>query len=521
MIYKKLRLVLGDQLNAQHSWYKQKNEDTLYLIAELKQEAVYTTHHIQKIVAFFCAMEQFAIGLEKAGYNVLHLTLDDTATYPDLPSLLMDIISQYKITCFEYQLPDEHRLREQLYNFCQSTEIHSHAFESEHFFLRDDELYQFFKAGKSHRLENFYRKMRKQFHILMNDDEPLGGKWNYDAANRNKLKNDDLAEIPMPMVFDNNIKHIVHRLNKHKIKSIGTIGSALLWPVTRSQANELLIFFCQVCLKHFGTFQDAMTGKLVHLDQDSGWSLYHSRIAFALNTKMLSPDHVIQTAIYYYERSEGEISIAQIEGFVRQIIGWREFVRGIYWANMPNYATLNFLNAKNSLPNWFWNGDTKMHCLAHAISQSLNFSYAHHIQRLMVTGNFCLIAGIDPDQVEQWYLGIYIDAIEWVEMPNTRGMSLFADGGLLATKPYAASGNYTKKMSDYCSSCQYQVNETITENACPLNALYWHFMHTHSERFATNPRTKMVYANWYRKDETQQNAILAKAASILKKLDAL
>ena len=229
---------------------------------------------------------------------------------------------------------------------------------------------------------------------------------------------------------------------------------------------------------------------------------------------------VIETALRYFDDNE-QIDLAQIEGFIRQILGWREYIRAVYWSNMPDYAALNILSADRPLPEFFWTGDTKMACVKQAIDQSLNYAYAHHIQRLMVTGNFAMLAGIDPQQVDQWYLGIYIDAIEWVEMPNTRGMSQFADGGLIATKPYAASGSYINKMSDYCRDCHYSVKERFTENACPFNSLYWHFMHRHSDKFARNQRTAMAYRTWNKMDAQVQEKLLQKATLYLNNLDAL
>ena len=518
---KRLRLILGDQLNAQHSWFQQKESDTLYLIAELHQEATYTQHHAQKICAFFAAMEHFASALQNAGFNVMHMTLDETLPYSDLTALLTEIISRYQIAAFEYQLPDEHRLRAQLAQFCQTLAIESHSIETEHFYLSDQEIALYFKKNVSHRLEHFYRKMRTRFNLLMIDGEPEGGQWNFDKENRHKFKPDELAEIPEPLNFANNVSEIWQRIQRHNISTIGKVQESLLWPVNRKQASDLLHYFCRYCLAKFGKFQDAMTGSLQCFDQDRGWSLYHSRLSFALNTKMLSPQYVVDTAIDYYRNSNCNISIAQIEGFTRQILGWREFVRGIYWANIPDYSTLNHLNAAQALPSWFWTGDTKMRCLSHAISQSLDFAYAHHIQRLMVTGNFCLIAGINPDQVDQWYLGIYIDAIEWVEMPNTRGMSQFADGGIVGSKAYAGSGSYINRMSDYCRDCHYQVTESYGESACPLNALYWHFMVRHQEKFSANPRNRMVYANWQKKSKQDQELILKTAQKRLAQLSSL
>lgn len=519
--YKTLRLILGDQLNASHSWFKKIQPNTLYIIAELKQEATYTKHHKQKIAVFFAAMEQFAQALIKEGHHVTHLTLDDTKAFKHLPALIRDLCKLHQIEQFEYQLPDEYRLRQQLQDLCKDLSIVSQAASSEHFYLPDDEINLYFNKGKRHRLETFYRKMRKRFNVLMEDDMPTGGEWNYDQNNRNKLKPADLVEIPTPLMFANDISEILERIERHNIKTIGYATDEVLWPVNYKQATELLTFFCQTCLPKFGKFQDSMTGKLSLFDEDRGWSLYHSRISFALNCKILSPKQVIDTAIASFHESNGEIDIAQIEGFVRQIIGWREFVRGIYWANMPDYAQLNNLSATRALPSWFWNAKTDMNCLHHAIKQSLEFSYAHHIQRLMVTGNFCLLTGIQPDQVDGWYLGIYIDAIEWVEMPNTRGMSQFADGGIVGSKAYAASGNYIKKMSDYCGDCSYKVNEIDTENACPLNSLYWNFMETNQATMATNPRTKMVYSNWLKKPDSQKESILNKAQYYLDNIENL
>ena len=294
-----------------------------------------------------------------------------------------------------------------------------------------------------------------------------------------------------------------------------------MWPVNRNQAIELLDFFCQACLPKFGQFQDALTGKLRVLSDDKGWSLYHSRLSFAINAKILSPRLVINKVVEHYQHNKNSIDIAQVEGFVRQILGWREFVRGIYWANSPSYQSLNHLNATRALPSWFWTGKTKMQCMSHAITQSLQFSYAHHIQRLMVTGNFCLLIGAHPDEVDAWYLGIYIDAIEWVEMPNTRGMSQFADGGIVGSKAYAASGNYINKMSDYCGECHYQVKQSNGDKACPMNSLYWHFMDRNESLMGNNPRNAMVYKNWHKKPESDRQAILQQAEQYLIHIEQL
>ncbi|WP_298635331.1 cryptochrome/photolyase family protein [uncultured Umboniibacter sp.] len=514
--FRTLRLVLADQLNAQHHWYHDVDESVVYLLAELRQETDYTTHHVQKVCSFFAAMEAFANDLRTSGHHVVHLTLDDTADFCNLDALLEYFLEAYSIAKIEYQLPDEYRLRRQLSQFLTQKEIPCSAVDSEHFLISDHEIESYFQEAKAHRMEAFYRKMRQRFDILMVDGKPEGGAWNYDQNNRQKLKAEHLASIPIPLKLTNDVSKILKRLQRHGVQTIGEADTHLLWPINRVQAIEQLDFFCHFCLPCFGQFQDAMTA-----NSESAWSLYHSRISFALNAKILSPLEVIDVAIQYYRANPTTIDIAQIEGFVRQILGWREFVRGIYWANMPKYSTLNTLTATRPLPEWFWTGNTKMRCQRFAIEQSLQFSYAHHIQRLMVTGNFCLIAGIHPDEVDNWYLGIYIDAIEWVELPNTRGMSQFADGGLLASKAYAASGNYVNKMSDYCKDCFYSVKAVMGERACPLNSLYWHFMSRHEDKFSVNRRNRMVYANWRKKSPQEQRTILHQADLYLKDLNQL
>ncbi len=513
--FRKLRLVLGDQLHSGHSWYQQVDDEVLYVIAELRQETDYVKHHLQKICAFFAAMQAFATELQQAGHTVLHLTLDDTARHSNIVGLLDELCSNYAVAELDYQQPDEYRLAQQLQEMTIAG-VNIRCSDSEHFLLPFTDIEQHFVAGKHQRMETFYRKMRRQHQILMEGDKPLGGQWNYDADNRNKLRAVDLASIPEPLVFGNPVGAIRRRLERHRVVTFGACDETLLWPVSRAQSLQLLDYFCQHALYRFGTFQDAMTCRSEHQ-----WSLYHSRLSFALNSKMLHPMEVIESALRYQRQHSSDISLAQVEGFVRQILGWREHVRGIYWSNMPAYSELNALNASRPLPGYFWSGKTRMRCLQATIDQSLQFAYAHHIQRLMISGNFCLLAGIDPAQVDAWYLGIYVDAIEWVELPNTRGMSQFADGGLLATKPYAASGNYVNKMSDYCDDCFYQVKQKHGSSACPLNSLYWHFMVQHRERLQGNPRIGMVYRNWDKQSDEQRSATLDRAQWCLQHIENL
>lgn len=516
MAYQTVRLILGDQLNLQHSWFSDVENGVLYLIAELKQESEYVTHHIQKQVAFFLAMESFANTLAEQGHHVEHLTLDDSARFESLDELIFAKCLHHGADYFQYQRPDEWRLLKQLRQIALP-DIAVKEVDTEHFLLPFSEIEALFPKGKAIVMDRFYRKMRKKHGMLMeSEDKPLGGKWSFDADNRNKLKSNDLNDLPAPLLFANSTDDVIDRMVRHDIESIGEIGQQLLWPINREQSLNLLAHFCQICLPNFGRFQDAMTA-----EHESMWSLYHCRLSFSLNSKMLSPLEVLYAAINTYSESEGSISLAQVEGFVRQILGWREYIRGMYWSNMPEYQHKNALEAHRALPKFYWTGETKMRCMQHAISQSLEFAYAHHIQRLMVTGNFALLTEIDPDKVEEWYLGIYVDAIEWVEMPNTRGMALYADGGLIATKPYCSSGGYINKMSDYCGGCYYNVKERSGEQACPFNGFYWRFMHKHRDKLARNPRVAMIYRTWDRMAPEVQDEHLTTAEANLARIDEL
>ncbi|MBO6657543.1 MAG: cryptochrome/photolyase family protein [Pseudomonadales bacterium] len=510
----RLRVILGDQLNEAHSWFSDKDEQTLYVIAELHEEATYVTHHVQKICAFFLAMQTFAESLEANGHKVLHLSLDDTHDTPDVGALLTRLASEQNATVIEYQRPDEQRLLNQL-RVLSIPGVEILECDTEHFLVPFEELGKHFQQGKAHRMETFYRKMRQRHQVLMKDGQPLGGKWNYDASNRKKLKKADLAVIPTPLTFAHDVTAILGRLTRHNIEHIGSEKKQIWLPVSRNESLQLLDWFCESALPRFGDFQDAMTDQSEH-----AWSLFHSRLSFSINTKILHPVEVIEAAVNAYHSNDA-IDISQVEGFVRQILGWREFIRGIYWANMPGYKSLNELNAERPLPDYFWSGDTQMNCVKQAVTQSLDYAFAHHIQRLMVTGVFGLIAGIHPDEMDAWYLGVYVDAHEWVEMPNTRGMSQFADGGLVASKPYAASGNYINKMGDYCQSCHYNVKEKVTEDACPFNALYWHFMLRHRDRFESNPRIGMVYRSWDKQDSQVQKLTMKKGDDLLETLSEL
>jgi deoxyribodipyrimidine photolyase-related protein len=361
-------------------------------------------------------------------------------------------------------------------------------------------------------MENFYRYMRKKHQVLMLGNQPLGGKWNFDHDNRKTWKEN--FPIPKEIAFQNDATAIQNDLQKVTYESFGEINwQNISWPINEKQALTTLQYFIQNLLPYFGDYQDAMHTKEKYL--------FHSRLSFAMNAKIISPKKVVDKVVEAYHQNPDLIGLSQVEGFVRQIIGWREYVRGIYWKEMPVYAQKNELQNYNRLPNYFWTGETNMQCMKKAIGQSLTESYAHHIQRLMVIGNFSLLTQIHPNEVDAWYLGVYIDAIEWVEMPNTRGMSQYADGGILATKPYVSSGSYINKMSNYCGNCAYKVKEKTSENACPFNSLYWHFLQEKQPYLQNNQRMQMMYALLNKMPESEKEAIQKRALYLMENLNNL
>ena len=509
---KTLRLILGDQLNSNHSWFKTVDDSVVYILMEIRTETDYAKHHIQKVVGIFSAMQAFFSELQSNNHRVLYIHLNDETNLQSFEENILNLISEYNFTHFEYQLPDEYRVDIILKNLCQLLSISSSVADSEHFFTSRTELGDFFEGKKTFLMENFYRSMRKKHHVLMEGDKPLTGQWNYDDENRKKLPKNH--KPISPLVFSNDVSIIFEEINKANIQTIGYIdASDFVWPINRKQSLQLLDFFVTECLHLFGSYQDAML--------PNEWSLYHSRISFSMNVKMISPQEVIDRAIEEWKLRPDEIEYNQLEGFVRQIIGWREYMRGIYWLKMPEYAKLNFFGNHEKLPDWFWTGKTKMNCLKDAINQSLNYAYAHHIQRLMITGNFALLAGIHPDEIDAWYLGIYIDAFEWVEITNTRGMSQFADGGIVGTKPYVSSASYIDKMSNYCGTCFYKKAVKTGEKACPFNSLYWNFYDKNENKLGKNPRIGMMYNVWRRMKSDHKIALLEQADFYLKNINDL
>jgi deoxyribodipyrimidine photolyase-related protein len=507
----KLKLILGDQLNLQHSWFKEVDSSEVFVLMEMRQETDYAPHHIQKVVAFFGAMRNFSEVLKQAGHQVHYLALDDKANRQQLEANLNFLIEKFNADGFAYMEPDEYRLDQQLKEYVLGLNIPSEVVETEHFMTSRSELTEFFEGKKQLILEFFYRRMRKKFDLLMQLDQPEGGQWNFDKNNRKKWKG--TPSIPEPFYPKaNDLEALKEMIENAGIKTIGSFDkNQFLYPLSRTQALEQLDYFCRYLLVHFGDYQDAL-----HTDEVN---LFHSRISFALNAKIIRPLEVVQTVITYYREHSDDIELSQVEGFVRQIIGWREYMRGIYWKEMPAYASMNALENTNPLPEFYWTGKTKMNCLHQSITNSLDNAYAHHIQRLMITGNFALLAQIHPDKVDEWYLGIYADAIQWVQITNTRGMSQWADGGIVATKPYVSAAAYIHKMSNYCDSCQYDKKKRVGEDACPFNSLYWNFLDDKKQFFAKNNRMAMMLRLLEKIPAEDLVQIKLRAAQILKHPD--
>jgi deoxyribodipyrimidine photolyase-related protein len=514
MSYKKLRLLLGDQLNHQHSWFEQKDPETLYVLMEMLSETNYVAHHIQKVVGFFLAMRQFAKELKAEGHKVLYWQLDEEKNKQSIPDNIKYLVDEFGIESFEYLLPDEYRLDEQLKAVAADLDIPVSAYDTEHFLGKREAVEEFFEGKKRYTMEYFYRRMRADYDLLMEADgkTPLTGQWNYDHSNRKKYPKK--IEVPDTKRFERDATEVVELIKSFNIETIGRIPDNIFdYPISRTEGLQALEDFNTSRLIHFGDYQDAMSE-----EERLG---YHSRISFALNTKLITPLEVVQSSIAHWHQHSDEIDISQIEGFVRQIVGWREYMRGMYWLQMPELEEKNYFNHQAKLPSYYWDGETKMNCMSNAINQSLDLAYAHHIQRLMVTGNFALLLGVHPDEVDAWYLGIYIDAIQWVEITNTRCMSQFADGGKVATKPYVSSANYIHKMSDYCKNCYYDRNKKYGDKACPFNSLFWDFYDRNAKQLSHIGRINMMMGTWNKMDGEEREKILAQAAEYKAQADEL
>ena len=509
---KTLRLILGDQLNPKHTWFQQEDPQVTYLMCEMRQETDYALHHVQKVLAFFLAMRRFAEQMSAQGHQFIYYKLDDPRNRQDLIKNIDELIQTQGFQSFGYLWPDEYRLDKQLKDWCDQQSIPITVEDTQHFLTSRTDWQEHFKDKKTYTMEFFYRAMRKKTGYLMTSSgQPEGGQWNFDTENRKTWNG--TPSLPKAPVFDPEIDSILSMLQEHGVKTMGISPEPgqFLWATTREEAEGLLRHFVEHLLPHFGRFQDAM-----HPDEPI---LFHSRLSFCLNTKIISPQEVVEAAIEAWKKSPERIELAQVEGFVRQLIGWREYVRGFYWAHMPGYPDLNFFDHQNKLPDFYWTAQTQMACVKSSIQHTLDNAYAHHIERLMVTGNLALLLGVAPKAIESWYLGVYIDAIEWVEMPNTLGMSQFVDGGKLATKPYISSANYLHKMGKSCTGCRYNPKERLGDSACPFNALYWRFLGVHRPLLGQKERMRMMYALWDKIPSEEQQQLIVRAEKIIEQPD--
>ncbi|MFY9212301.1 MAG: cryptochrome/photolyase family protein [Aestuariivita sp.] len=501
----RLILILGDQLSPDLSALRNANPDNdIVVMAEVGDEASYVPHHPKKIAFVFAAMRKFAQQLRAQGWNVLYAQLDDTKNAGSIVGELLRRAQDTGISRVRATEPGEWRLIEAL----QQAPLQVEILEDDRFLASHKDFQDWAAGRKQLRMEYFYREMRRKTGLLMDGDQPEGGKWNYDHDNRKPAPDDVSYPGPMQFTPDAVVEDVLDLVDARFGEHFGTLRP-FHYATDRAGAHRALMQFIRNALPRFGDFQDAM------LDQNR--FLYHAVISPYLNAGLLSPLEICRAAEDAYK--SGKAPLNAVEGFIRQIIGWREYVRGIYFLEGADYASRNALGHTRSLPAFYWGSDTRMRCISKAVEQTRDEAYAHHIQRLMVTGNFGLLAGIDPHQVHEWYLSVYIDAYEWVEAPNTVGMSLFADGGIIASKPYVSSGAYINRMSDYCKNCAYSVSAKTGEDACPFNLLYWHFLARHRDRFAGNPRMANMYRTWDRMDETRRDTVLRDADLFLNKMD--
>lgn len=504
-----LVLVLGDQLDQRSpALAAARRNDAVVLMIESAGEAAHAWSHKQRIALFLAAMRHHAAALRDAGWTVDYQPLE--AAHGSLALGLADAISRHAPERVRMVEAGEWRVQAMIESACADAGIPLQVHEDSHFYCRRDEFARWARGRKQLVMEFFYRDMRKRFDVLMENGKPVGGAWNFDRANRGSFGHKGPGAVPAPQRFMPDattrgvLAEVAARFPDHP-GSLEDFG----WPVTAAEAEGALQGFIAQRLPLFGRYQDAMW-------QGEPW-LYHAHIAAAMNLKLLDPRRAVAAAVA--AGRSGHAPLEAVEGFVRQVLGWREFIRGVYWLEMPGYAARNHFRHDRPLPGFFWDADTELNCLQQCFGDTLANGYAHHIQRLMVIGNFSLLAGLDPRAVCAWFLGIYVDAVEWVELPNTLGMALHGDGGIVGTKPYVASGAYIKRMSNYCAGCRYDPGKRSGADACPFNLLYWDFLARHREQLAANPRMGLAVKNLERIGAAELAQIRAGAAAFIATLE--
>jgi deoxyribodipyrimidine photolyase-related protein len=500
---RQLIIVLGDQLNADSPALQSVNPDQdLIWMAEVRQESQHVPSSKIRTALFLSTMRHFAREQVSLNRRVEYIELTDPKNTQDLGLELQRAIQSHRPRRLTVVQPGDWRVLQLLRSTAQAAGLNLEVLDDSHFLVSLDEFNAHAKGRKQLRLEYFYREVRQKTGLLMQDGQPVGGQWNFDVENRGAFDQDGPSGVPSPCSFEPDAvtQGVIQTVADTFASHIGDL-SGFHWPVTRGQALACLDRFIQDRLPLFGRYQDAMWS-------GEAW-LYHSHLSSSLNLKLLNPLEVAQAAEKAWK--VGHAPIEAVEGFIRQVIGWREYVRGIYWTQMPDYLNLNALSAKEDLPGFFWTGQTDMACLKDTLDHTLRLGYSHHIQRLMVTGLYALLFGVQPSRVHEWYLSVYVDAVEWVEVPNTIGMSQFADGGLMASKPYAATGQYIDRMSNHCKGCRYKPKERLGPSACPFTTLYWDFLIRHKDRLSKNPRMVMQLKNLNRLDENTQSQIRQQA----------
>jgi len=502
----RLILVLGDQLSAGVAALRAADKSSdIVVMAEVAEEGSYVPHHPKKIAFVLASMRKFAAGLRAEGWQVAYSELDDTENSQSIVGELLRRADQHGASEVLATRPGEYRLIAALAD-CPLT---VRVLEDDRFIASHAEFEAWADGRKALRMEYFYRDMRRKTGLMMEGDAPAGDKWNYDHDNRKPAPGDIEFGGPMQFTPDAGVEEVLALVERRFGNHFGDLRP--FWFATdREQARRALTHFVSHALPKFGDFQDAMLA-------DNRF-LFHAVVGLYINVGLLDPLEVCRAVEQAWK--DGDVPINAAEGFIRQIIGWREYVRGIYFHEGPDYPRRNGLNHQRKLPDFFWGAETRMRCVSSAVAQTGAEAYAHHIQRLMVTGNFALLAGLDPAEVSEWYLAVYADAFEWVEAPNVVGMSQFADGGVIASKPYVSSGAYINRMSDYCKGCHYKVSQKTGEGACPFNTLYWHFLDRHRDRFSNNARMGNMYRTWDRMDEDRRATVLSDAEQFLARLDA-
>jgi deoxyribodipyrimidine photolyase-related protein len=501
-----LIVVLGDQLNLDSAAFDGFDPDQdIVWMTEVVSEAKHVWSHRARIAVFLAAMRHFRDEVRERGFQIDYQQLDDPANKGDFSKELRRAVKSWRPKRLIMVEPGEWRVKSIFNSAASELNLALEIRPDRHFLSTLDEFRDHAEGRKQLRLEYFYREMRRKCDILMDGKQPVGGKWNLDSQNRKNFSAKGPEELAVPRRFlpDTVTREVLELVENEFADHPGRLDE-FDWPVTRHQAQTALDDFVDNRLLRFGDFQDAMWTNQPYL--------FHSRLSVALNLKLLDPRTVVRAAEAAYV--SGTAPLNSVEGFVRQIIGWREYVRGVYWLDMPEYLERNELDAQQKLPDFYWSADTDMNCLRQAINQTLDYGYAHHIQRLMVTGLFALLLGVHPREVHEWYLAVYVDAVEWVELPNTLGMSQFADGGVMASKPYVATGKYIHRMSNYCSACPFNPNNATGDDACPFTTLYWDFLMRHEDSLAQNRRMVLQVKNLQRKKPEHRREIRQRAKQI-------